>query len=253
MTIDNSGAVSWGACDGSGKRRGRSLDGLPKIANCACPVCRPRRCGVIMAAAGVDSNFLGAAAIHSLTAKTPAQSAAIPRLREYVDAWPENLSLGSGVMLQGSASRAGKTHLAVSVLRGVLEKFGLDYATGSDVPPVWFSNFVNYAKEWQTFYSIPKSSDFDAPDSRAYQLNKRLLGAAENMKVAKLLVLDDLGAHKPSEFVTNILYDVVNVRLSAHLPTIFTTNLSPGEIALRYDDRTLGRIQEMSADNVFQF
>ena len=41
---------------------------------------------------------------------------------------------------------------------------------------------------------------------------------------ADLLVLDELGSQKPSTFVNDILYYVINSRYNAERTTIFTTN-----------------------------
>ena len=41
---------------------------------------------------------------------------------------------------------------------------------------------------------------------------------------AEFLVLDELGAQKPSPWVNEILYLVMNSRYTRRLPTLFTTN-----------------------------
>ena len=69
---------------------------------------------------------------------------------------------------------------------------------------------------------------------------------------ADLLVLDDLGAEKTSEWVQETLGLVVNTRYSARRPTIFTTNLvdspNPSEInslIVQVGARTRSRLFEM--------
>lgn len=61
----------------------------------------------------------------------------------------------------------------------------------------------------------------------------------------RLLILDDIGAEKPSEWVAETIYLIVNRRYNAKLPTIFTSNLSPGELADHVGDRIASRIVEM--------
>lgn len=56
-----------------------------------------------------------------------------------------------------------------------------------------------------------------------------------------LLVLDDMGAEKMSEWVTQTLYAILNARYQSQLPTIITTN-APDAI----DDRLLSRYFEGS-------
>lgn len=50
---------------------------------------------------------------------------------------------------------------------------------------------------------------------------------------APLTVLDDLGTAKPSEFVAERIYMLLNYRLEAELPVIATTNYSLGELEER--------------------
>lgn len=62
---------------------------------------------------------------------------------------------------------------------------------------------------------------------------------------AGLLVLDDLGAEKPSEFAIQSLYLIVDRRYSGLLPVIITSNFTVGEIAERVGDRIASRIAGM--------
>jgi DNA replication protein DnaC len=66
------------------------------------------------------------------------------------------------------------------------------------------------------------------------------------VKTASLLVLDDLGAEKPSEWVEEKLYQVVNHRYNALLPTIFTSNLEIRALTRRVGQRIVDRVVDMS-------
>lgn len=57
-----------------------------------------------------------------------------------------------------------------------------------------------------------------------------------------LLVVDDLGAEMGTRYTQAEVYDLVNARLNAELPTIINTNLTPEEISERYTDRVLSRL-----------
>ncbi len=63
---------------------------------------------------------------------------------------------------------------------------------------------------------------------------------------APLLVLDDLGAEKPSDWVREQLYVIINRRYENMLPTIITTNCSMQELVDRVGQRTVSRIIEMT-------
>lgn len=71
----------------------------------------------------------------------------------------------------------------------------------------------------------------------------KLLALTED---APLLVLDDLGAEKPSEWVREQLYVIINRRYENMLPTIVTTNCSTQELVDRVGQRTVSRLIEMT-------
>jgi len=122
------------------------------------------------------------------------------RVQEFVDLWP-SLQEGKGLLLMGGCG-AGKTHLAVAALLEVIH---------SGKPGrVLFANFQDVIQE------IHASFDSD-----------QLPGKAEIMRPlleADLLVLDELGSQKPTTFVQDILYYVINTRYNEERTTIFTTN-----------------------------
>lgn len=60
-----------------------------------------------------------------------------------------------------------------------------------------------------------------------------------------VVIIDDLGAEKPSEWVQETLYRIVNKRYEQVLPTFFTSNLELGELSERLGDRVASRIAEM--------
>lgn len=59
----------------------------------------------------------------------------------------------------------------------------------------------------------------------------------EQVRNARLLILDDLGAQSNSEWVQEKLYQIFNHRYNAHLPTVITTNLELEGIEIRIRSR----------------
>jgi DNA replication protein DnaC len=122
------------------------------------------------------------------------------RVQEFVDLWP-NTPDGKGLLLMGGCG-SGKTHLAVAALNDVVH---------SGKPGrVVFANFQDLIQE------IQASFDPDQTATKA-EIMRPLLEA-------DLLVLDELGSVKPTQFVQDILYYVINTRYNEELATIFTTN-----------------------------
>jgi DNA replication protein DnaC len=122
------------------------------------------------------------------------------RVQEFVDLWP-NTPEGKGLLLMGACG-VGKTHLAVAAL--------LDIITSGKPGRLLFSNFQDLIQEIQ--------ASFDADNSSTKSEILRPILEAD------LLVLDELGSQKPTQFVQDILYYVINTRYNEERATIFTTN-----------------------------
>jgi len=121
-------------------------------------------------------------------------------VQEFVDLWP-NLPDGKGLLLTGGCG-AGKTHLAVAAL--------IEIINGGKPGRLLFANFQDLIQE------IQASFDSDQTPGKAEILRPVL--------EADLLVLDELGSQKPTTFVQDILYYVINTRYNEERTTIFTTN-----------------------------
>ncbi len=63
---------------------------------------------------------------------------------------------------------------------------------------------------------------------------------------AQLLVVDDLGAMKPSEWTEEVYFRLVNHRYERLLPTLFTSNLLPSPLAEVLGGRVSSRLTEMT-------
>ncbi|GGE47903.1 DNA replication protein [Pullulanibacillus camelliae] len=61
-----------------------------------------------------------------------------------------------------------------------------------------------------------------------------------------LLILDDIGAEKLSEWVEDVMFRVIDGRYRKELPIMYTSNLEIDQIADRVSDRTFDRIMETS-------
>ncbi|HBF35170.1 TPA: hypothetical protein DDW35_11480, partial [Candidatus Sumerlaeota bacterium] len=141
--------------------------------------------------------------------------------RSYVDSFNFVNSAPQGLVMYGCVG-CGKTHLAVAVLQSVLRKgfSGLYY------------NMVDLL------------SDIRATFSDSTSLSEHDL--LEDVIAPDLLVLDDLGAEKTSEFVSDRLYLIVNRRYESNLPILVTTNLGLDELKNKVGERTVSRLCEMS-------
>lgn len=97
---------------------------------------------------------------------------------------------------------------------------------------------ANQRCRWR-FVTHPQLNDQTRPkpdNAHAYALDVYL--------EADLLVLDDLGAGKQSEWTADALYRLVDHRWSNDLPTIFTTNVKPSELGTALDERVVSRLAD---------
>lgn len=106
----------------------------------------------------------------------------------------------------------GKTYLAAALARALLVK---------DVVPVTFTT------SQQLVQSLRPSSE-EGDDLGMIQY-----------KLSPVLVLDDLGAEKVTEFVIEQLTSLANERVQQARPTIITSNLEPAQIKAVYSERRL--------------
>ena len=58
----------------------------------------------------------------------------------------------------------------------------------------------------------------------------------------RLLIIDDLGTEFSSQFTLSTIYNLLNTRQNKGLATVISTNLSPDELARKYEDRIYSRI-----------
>lgn len=136
-------------------------------------------------------------------------------------------AIGRGLLFAGPVG-VGKTHLAVAILRGLVEK-------GT---PGLFCEYGSLLKEIQETYNPVSHTSETSVLAPVYD--------------AEVLVLDELGVSKPTEWVLDTMTHIIGRRYNDKKLTIFTTNYtddrqSPAAETLqdRIGTRLRSRLYEM--------
>jgi DNA replication protein DnaC len=161
----------------------------------------------------------------NFTAYNESLEQAVVKARHVADSFP----VSRGLLFEGQPG-VGKTHLAVAVLKQVIETAGvrgLFYDTRDLLRVI--------------------RSTYD-PSIRTTELE-----VLRPVMTADLLVLDDLGAEKTSEWVEETMNLIVNTRYNERRLTVFTSNYQdfpeelaePNSLIFRIGHRMRSRLHEM--------
>ena len=189
-------------CEDAGLRIVRHPDGTQFAEDCTCRI--ERRTRRVMERALIprryehctlDSYETGFGGAHRTL------RAAHLHARKFVQGYPLD-SIGTGLLLTGSIG-VGKTHLAVGILQSLVSERG---ATGL------FYDYRDLLKQVQNSYNA--------------QVRETELEVLKPVFEAEILVLDELGASKPTDWVWDTVAHILNTRYNDRRTTIITTNYS---------------------------
>jgi DNA replication protein DnaC len=207
-------------CDGTTWKT-ITVDGVARVARCEC--WHQQLYETLLKNARIPRRYLHCE-LTNFETHTDSQRTAHRRALKLVDEFPV---AERGLLLFGEAG-VGKTHLAVAVLKEIVRRKGgraIFYET---------RELLKLVRD--TYSTRAEASELDV---------------LQPVLEAELLVLDDLGAEKKSEWVEETLGLVVNTRYSERRLTVFTTNLSdventePTSFAFQLGLRTRSRLLEM--------
>lgn len=138
--------------------------------------------------------------------------------KRYVENFGEMFSKGQGILFWGNVG-TGKSYTAAAIANELLER----------MQPVIMTSFIKLLDEMSGFEN----------DSGNY---------IAKLNQAKLLIIDDLGAERGTDFSLEKVYEIVDSRYRSGKPVILTTNLEISQMKscddIRYN-RIYDRIFEM--------
>ena len=182
-------------CQGS-RWKSVTVDGVERLARCDC-----WRAVVVtrhMADSRIPAKF-ARAELASYKPDTDSQRDALRLAKKFVDAFPVEQK---GIVFHGPTG-VGKTHLAIGLLKAVIRDKG---ARGFFFQTTELLRLVR-----ETYNRAVEETEMDV---------------LRPVLEADVLVLDDLGVEKTSEWVHETLGLVINTRYNARRATIITSNLA---------------------------
>jgi DNA replication protein DnaC len=194
-------------CNGTGWKPVEVPGKARRVARCDCRL--DARVGLLLKSAHIPSRYEHCALADFATDFTSAhRSLAAARLAagRFVEEYPLDKT---GLMFTGPIG-TGKTHLAVGIIQELVRSKGVHSL---------FYDYRELLKEIQNSYN---------PSVQATELE-----ILRPVFEADVLVLDELGAVKPTEWVWDTVSHILNSRYNEKKTTIITTNfpnLPPGEL-----------------------
>ena len=139
------------------------------------------------------------------------------KIKESCIGYATNFSKGAKNLLFTGGTGLGKTHLSLAIANVVINRgYSVIYGTA------------------QNILGDLQNENFGRIDNLKYRENEIL--------DVDLLILDDLGTEFKSAYTISCLYNIINTRIGAKLPTIISTNYTLKELLEFYDQRITSRI-----------
>ena len=150
----------------------------------------------------------------------PGQQRALDACKDYAHNFTDNLEAGRCLILSGKVG-TGKTHLAASIA---------DYLI----------NQTEYSVVFRSLHSILQAiKNTYGEDSTSSEME-----IFKILTKPDLLIIDEIGATKSTEFELATLFALINTRYENQLPTVIITNLEAKELAGSIGDRCVDRLRE---------
>lgn len=147
---------------------------------------------------------------------------------EYLNNFKENVvknvEAGASLYIWGKNTGCGKTSWACKIMSHYFRKIAFSSGLENEGLYIYLPVFLN---------DLRSSFDNKTPE---FEEEMRMVNKC------KLLIIDDIGSEKLTEWVRERIVSIIHTRVSNGLSTIYTSNLSPAELKEEMGDRISSRI-----------
>lgn len=143
-------------------------------------------------------------------------------VQDYVSRFSEYVHSGYSLYIWSAFCGSGKTMLSSAIGNEILE----------------YGYSVRFTTTEAMFSKIQETYRDKSEHSENY--------VTDEFKECDLLILDDFGSEKISEWVDSKLFEIINARIEHKRATIYTSNIEPSK--LMYNKRIIDRVQSTSEE-----
>lgn len=154
----------------------------------------------------------------------PADIKSFEALNDFRENIRTHIEAGEGLYIWGKSTGCGKTSWACKIMGHYFRKIAFDSGLENEGLYIYLPTFLEDLR-----------ASYDNPDPEFDEVLSML-------KKCKLLIIDDIGSERVTEWVRERLVSMINTRVSSGLSTIYTSNLSPKELNNTLGNRIGSRV-----------
>lgn len=170
------------------------------------------------------------------------QEQVLDRLIQWAADGVDKIKQGTGLFLHGPVG-TGKSHLAVATVYETVKNNPNAFAR---IPGPWEYDPGNPGMRF-AFVSVVDllatiKDSFDGSEVKKDKANLLM----RQVRGYEIIVLDDIGTEKPTDWVEEQLYALIDLRYRMQRATIFTTNCTVNQLESQIGSRVVSRIIDMT-------
>ena len=178
------------------------------------------RLNTLLVGSGITPRFRGCTLSGFKTDGEQAKVRALATCMTYVERFEDNYRDGRSMILSGNIG-TGKTHLGSAMAQAVIRQHGAKAVI------VTIAEIVRVAKG-----TMAKGATYDERD------------VINELAGADLLIIDEIGAQRGTDYEVGILHEVIDKRYQLVLPTVIISNLLVDDLKSYIGERALDRLRQ---------